>query len=141
MEQVPYAIDILAVRHPIAVGLVRSLLNDQGAIDRVAENYVRSSMQQQDPSTFACYAAYYVVMFDKDDLRNAMADQMEKDLNLNNLGNLFNGSSNASSSPSSDTGSGGNGDGNNSGGGDSGNASGGSGGDGNSGNSGSGGSN
>lgn len=80
-KQIPYALDILAARHPIRVGLFRSLFNDQGAVDGAVENYVRSNMDQK-MSVVNCYLAYYVVVFDKDDVRKGMADSLEKQFGL-----------------------------------------------------------
>jgi hypothetical protein len=82
-QQVPYALDILAVRHPLKVGLLRTLLNDQGAVDRLAQDYVRSSMDRnRNVSAIDCYLAYYAVVFDKDDVRQGLADGLEKQFDL-----------------------------------------------------------
>ena len=80
VQQVPDAVEILAARHPLQVGLLRSLFNDQGAVDKIAEEYVRTSMLRRDPGTLNCYFAYYVVIFNKDAIRRAEADWMEKQL-------------------------------------------------------------
>jgi len=81
-QQVPYALHILAVRHPFKVGLVRSVLNSDGAVDRLAQDYVRNNMNRQDISVFQCYLAYYVIILDKDEVRKAIADGLERDLGL-----------------------------------------------------------
>jgi hypothetical protein len=81
-QQAPYALDILVVRHPVKVGLLHSLLNDQGQMDRAAQEYVLSSMNIENVGVVRCYAAYYYVLFDKDDIRTALADKMEKDFGL-----------------------------------------------------------
>ncbi len=83
MEQVPYSVDILAVRHPVAVGILRSAL-DQESVNKLAESYVASSMNAHDPTTFDCYASYYAILFNKDKVRSSIADWMEKQLNLSN---------------------------------------------------------
>ena len=80
VQQVPDALEVLAARHPLQVGVVRSMFNDQGAVDKFAEDYVRNNMLKQDPSTLACYAGYYAVIFNKDRVRSAEADWMEKQL-------------------------------------------------------------
>ncbi len=74
------AVEILAARHPLQVGLLRSMFNDQGAVDKLAEEYVRSSMMRQNPGTLNCYLAYYLMIFNKDSIRRAEADWMEKQL-------------------------------------------------------------
>lgn len=80
VQQVPDALEVLAARHPLQVGLVRSMFNDQGAVDKFAEDYVANNMLKQDPGTMACYVAYYAVIFNKDKVRGAEADWMEKQL-------------------------------------------------------------
>jgi hypothetical protein len=83
VQQVPYAVEILAARHPVKVGILRSALNEEGMIDKVAQEYVRTSMiSQQNPNKFVCYLTYYIVVFIKDNVRNAQADWLEKQLNL-----------------------------------------------------------
>jgi hypothetical protein len=66
VQQVPDALEVLAARHPLQVGLVRSMFNDQGAVDKFAEDYVSNNMLKQDPGTFACYVGYYVAIFNKE---------------------------------------------------------------------------
>jgi hypothetical protein len=83
VEQLPYAMDIVSARHPLMVGLVRSWLNGNGDFDRVAKDYVRSSMEHDNPGAVDCYIGYYTVMFDKDGVRQAEADWIEHQLNLN----------------------------------------------------------
>ena len=83
VTQVPFALDILAARHPIQVGLLRSTLNDSGAVDAFAEAFVRISMTQgRSPNLIDSYVAYYAVMFHKDRIRNDMASEFEKELGL-----------------------------------------------------------
>lgn len=82
VQQTPYALEILAARHPLKVGLLRSIGNDQGQMDKAASDYVRSQMTDQGGGTFESYLVYYFVVFDKDAVRKAMADQMEKELGL-----------------------------------------------------------
>jgi hypothetical protein len=81
-QQVPYALDMLAARHPLKVGLLRSLLNNNGAIDKLTEDYVRSSMNRQNTGLLDCYVIYYVVAFDQDGIRKDLADGLEKELGL-----------------------------------------------------------
>jgi len=81
-QQVPYALDILAARYPVKVGLVRTWLNSDGAVDKIAQDYVRSSMKESDIGLLDCYVLYYSVAFDKEDVRKAMADRLEKELGL-----------------------------------------------------------
>jgi hypothetical protein len=83
IQQVPAAVEILAARYPLQVGLLRSAFNDQGAVDNAAQDYVRTSMlDPQNPGLFSCYLSYYVVMFDKDQVRMAIADAIERRLAL-----------------------------------------------------------
>jgi hypothetical protein len=83
IQQVPPAVEILAARYPLQVGLLRSAFNDQGAVDNAAQDYVRTSMlDPQNPGLFTCYLSYYVVMFDKDQVRTAIADAIERRLAL-----------------------------------------------------------
>jgi len=81
-EQVPGALDILAQRYPVKVGLARTALNNNGFADKVAQEYVRSEMKERDMGLLDSYVMYYSVVFDKDDVRKAMADQIEKELGL-----------------------------------------------------------
>ena len=81
-QQVPYALDILAARYPVKVGLARTWLSSQVAVDKIAQDYVRSSMKQSDMGWLDCYVVYYSVTFDKEDVRQAMADRIEKELGL-----------------------------------------------------------
>ena len=84
VKQVPPALDILTARHPIKVGLIRSALNDQGDVDKFAQSYFRTQMDhEKTPGAFESYLIYYVVMFDKDDIRKSIADTLEKQLDLN----------------------------------------------------------
>ena len=81
--QIPFALDILAARHPIQVGLLRSTLTDSGAVNTFAETFLRTSMtQDRPPSLIDDYRAYYAVMFHKDRVRNNMANEFEKELGL-----------------------------------------------------------
>ncbi len=81
--QVPYSIDILAARHPIKVGLLRSALNGNGVVDRFAENYLANEMSSRDPGTLECYISYYAILFNKDRFRQSIADWFEKQFHLN----------------------------------------------------------
>jgi len=84
VKQVPPALDILAARHPIKVGLIRAALNDQGDVDKFAQSYFRTQMDnEKTPGVFESYLIYYVVIFDKDDIRKSIADTLEKQLDLN----------------------------------------------------------
>ena len=81
VAQVPYALDILSARHPIQVGLLRSQLSTNGEVDAFVESFVRTVMDQgKTPNIFDSYRTYYVVMFKKDQVRNDMANEFEKEL-------------------------------------------------------------
>jgi hypothetical protein len=82
--QVPPAVEILAARYPLQVGLLRSAFNDKGMVDSIAQEYVRASLQenQQEPGRLTCYLSYYVVMFNEDRVRTSIADWMETRLHL-----------------------------------------------------------
>lgn len=84
LQQVPPAVEILAARYPLQIGLLRSMLNDKGMVDSVAQEYVRASLQdnQQDPGPFSCYLSYYVVILNKDRVRTSIADWLETRLQL-----------------------------------------------------------
>lgn len=83
VQQVPYAVEILAARHPVKVGILRALFNDQGVMDKAAQEYVLSTMKsQQKLSKFDCYLAYYEGIIFKDEIRNAEADWLEKQFGL-----------------------------------------------------------
>ena len=82
-QQVPFAVEILAARHPLTVGVVRSLANTTGFVDKLAEVYVENEMiPRQDPGAASCYVAYYTVMFGKDRVRSSIADWIEAKLQL-----------------------------------------------------------
>jgi hypothetical protein len=82
VQQVPYSLDILAARHPVKVGLLRNLLNDDGSVDRFAQDYLRTSMNAKNLGVFDCYAIYYVVVLYPDAFRQQLANHLEKDLGL-----------------------------------------------------------
>ena len=84
VRQIPYALDILAARHPLKVGLIRSLLNEHGEADSVVESLVRTSLDREKGSNlFESFAVYYAVMFDADEVRADIANAIEKQLGLN----------------------------------------------------------
>jgi hypothetical protein len=84
IQQVPPAVEILAARYPLQVGLLHSAFNDKGIVDGFAQEYVRAYMyeNQQEPGRLSCYLSYYVVMFNKDGMRTSIADWLEKRLQL-----------------------------------------------------------
>lgn len=84
VQQVPPAVEILAARHPLQIGLLRSMFNDKGMVDSLAQEYVRASMQdnQQNPGRLSCYLSYYVVILNKDRVRTSIADWLETRLQL-----------------------------------------------------------
>jgi zinc-ribbon domain len=84
VQQVPPAVEILAARYPLQIGLLRSMFNDKGMVDSIAQEYVRASIQknQQEPGRLSCYLSYYVVMLNKDGVRTSIADWMETRLQL-----------------------------------------------------------
>lgn len=82
-QQVPFAVEILAARHPLTVGLVRAATKESGFVDKLAGVYVQSEMiPQQDPGAGSCYIAYYSVMLQKDRVRASIADWLEARANL-----------------------------------------------------------
>jgi hypothetical protein len=84
VQQVPPAVEILAARYPLQVGLLRSMFNDKGMVDSIAQEYVRASIQenQREPGRMSCYLSYYVVMLYKDGVRTSIADWLETRLQL-----------------------------------------------------------
>ena len=82
-QQVPFAVEILAARHPLTVGLVREATKESGFVDKLAGVYVQNEMiPQQDPGAASCYIAYYTVMFQKDRVRSSIADWLEAKAHL-----------------------------------------------------------
>ena len=82
-QQVPFAVEILAARHPLTVGVVRAVTKESGFVDKLAGVYVQSEMiPQENPGTASCYIAYYTVMFQKDRVRASIADWLEAKANL-----------------------------------------------------------
>lgn len=86
LDQIPPALDILAQRHPIQIGLVRAALNQDGQFDTLAQSFVGATMdqaaQQQSPSVLSSYTTYYAVLFDKSTVQNKIADTIEQQFNL-----------------------------------------------------------
>ena len=89
LEQIPPAIDILAQRHPIQIGLVRAALNQDGQFDTLAQSFIGATMdqtaqaaQQQSPSLLSSYTTYYAVPFDKSAVQNKIADTIEQQFGL-----------------------------------------------------------
>ena len=76
-QQVPFSVDILAARHPLTVGVLRTLTNNSQFVDNVAALYVEQQMAGKTPGLSDCYISYYAVMVQKDSFRAAMADWME----------------------------------------------------------------
>jgi len=82
-QQVPFAVEILAARHPLTVGVVRAVTKESGFVDKLAGIYVQSEMiPQENPGQASCYLAYYTVMFQKDRVRASIADWLEAKVNL-----------------------------------------------------------
>lgn len=83
LDQIPPALDILAQRHPIQIGLVRASLNQDGQFDTLAQAYIGATMnQQQSPGILTSYATYYAVLFDKSAVQNKIADTIEQQFGL-----------------------------------------------------------
>jgi hypothetical protein len=84
VQQVPPAVELLAARYPLQIGLLRSMFNDKGMVDRIAQEYVRASIRenQPEPGRLSCYLSYYVVMLNKDHVRTSIADWLETRLQL-----------------------------------------------------------
>jgi hypothetical protein len=83
IQQVPYSLDIISARHPLKVGLIRSLLNTNGQLDSSIESYLRANEHPEKMNIFESYFMYYFVMLDKDGMRKTMADDLEKRFSLN----------------------------------------------------------
>jgi len=77
-QQVPFAVEILAARHPLTVGLVRAATKESSFVDQLAGIYVQNEMiPHQDAGAGSCYIAYYTVMLQKDRVRASIADWLE----------------------------------------------------------------
>jgi hypothetical protein len=79
-QQVPAVLDILSARHPFKVGILRATFRESA--DQLAEDYVRSTMEQENRGMISWYATYYLVAFDQDEVRQKLADSLEKKLGL-----------------------------------------------------------
>jgi len=86
LEQIPPAIDILAQRHPLRVGLVRAALNQNAQFDALAKVIVAAIIdranQQESPSLLTSYETYYAVLFDKTAVQNKIADTVEQQFSM-----------------------------------------------------------
>ena len=84
VQQVSPAMDRLAARYPLQVGVIRSTFNDQGLIDNLAVEFITSTMEanQKNPSATSCYVVYYFAMFDKERVQTMIAELIEKRLGL-----------------------------------------------------------
>ena len=83
LDQIPPALDILAQRHPIQIGLVRAALNQDGQFDTLAQAFVGATMDnQQSPSLITSYETYYAVLFNKSAVQNKIADTIEQQFGL-----------------------------------------------------------
>ncbi|HEY7763659.1 MAG TPA: zinc ribbon domain-containing protein [Aestuariivirgaceae bacterium] len=83
IQQVSPAVEILAARYPLRVGVLRSMFNDKGLVDSLATEFVSSTMEaNQQPGMLACYYFYYFVMFQKDRVRTSIAALIENQLDL-----------------------------------------------------------
>jgi hypothetical protein len=86
LEQIPPAIDILAQRHPLQVGLFRAALNQSGQFDALAKVIVAAIIdhanQQQSPGLLTSYETYYAVLLDKSAVQNKIADTIEQQFGM-----------------------------------------------------------
>ena len=83
LDQIPPALDILAQRHPIQIGLVRAALNQDGQFDTLAQAFVGATMDnQQSPSLITSYETYYAVLFNQSAVQNKIADTIEQQFGL-----------------------------------------------------------
>lgn len=82
--EVPRALDLLSVRHPLSVGLIRGVLNETGAADEAARDLAAEVIRHdlQDVRWHQCYAAMARVMLSPEQIRTEMADEMERSLGL-----------------------------------------------------------
>lgn len=83
IQQVSPAVEMLAARYPLRVGVLRAMFNDQGLVDALATEFVSSTMEaSQQPGTLTCYYFYYFVTFQKDRVRTSIAALIENQLDL-----------------------------------------------------------
>jgi hypothetical protein len=83
LDQIPPALDILAQRHPIQIGLVRAALNQDGQFDSLAQAYIGATIDnQQSPGILSSYATYYAVLLNKSAVQNKIADTIEQQFDL-----------------------------------------------------------
>jgi hypothetical protein len=83
LDQIPPALDILAQRHPIQIGLVRAALNQDGQFDTLAQAFVGATMDNhQSPSLITSYETYYAVLFNQSAVQNKIADTIEQQFGL-----------------------------------------------------------
>jgi len=82
-RQVPFAVEILAARHPLTVGVLRAATKESKTLDELARMYVQNGMiPQENPGAVSCYIGYYTVMFQTDRVRGAIADWLEAQAQL-----------------------------------------------------------
>ena len=82
-RQVPFALELLAARHPVTVGIGRAFLNRNGALDQFVQGGFIASATTDVESTCAVQAMAMHIA--PDQIRNAMADELEKGLNLKDM--------------------------------------------------------
>ena len=80
-EQVPYALDRLAARRP-AIGFIRSILNQDGVLDKFIVQFTRENTGGKDDNPLACARDVLVIHAEPDAVREEMAKALEKEFGL-----------------------------------------------------------
>jgi hypothetical protein len=89
IQQIPPSLDILAVRHPVSVGLVRKYFNDKGQIDsfiqQILLEFTKSEKLGKDDNLVSCTFQLAMIKLDDDGVRGKIADQAEAAFGLKDL--------------------------------------------------------
>lgn len=82
--EVPRALDELAARHPLSLGLIRGVLNETGDADAAAHAIALEVMRLdlRDAHWSRCYFTLVRVMLSAGRARNEIADEIEQRLGL-----------------------------------------------------------
>lgn len=78
--EVPHAVDLLAAQYPLQVGLLRQVLDPEGA--ETAKLARRVLEDESDPGAWECALAQVKIVADRDGVRREMAEKLARELGL-----------------------------------------------------------
>lgn len=84
--QIPPALDKLSAKHPLAIGLVRSMLNRDGALDDLLVDIIADTISQEDVdeerSQLTCAKDYVEIYLRREEIQDEIVYTIEQELGL-----------------------------------------------------------